>query len=276
LYRYECVTVPGFGAFLTHFKSASLDTSHHTFYPPSKAISFNEQLQNNDGLLANYLSEVYSISFEDAVKAIHQEVVGWKKTLHQGALELSSLGVFVFNKEQKIVFTPSNTHNHLMASFGLGAVVSPAVKRTPMVSVAKTHSGSSLWKVAAVGLLLLGVAGVGYFNNQSIHQEQQLAATTTVQKAVFDLGTIPSITLSIPVVEERFHVVAGAFRVPSNADKKLEQLLQKGYRAKRLSANKYGLHPVVFESFSDRDDAVQRLREIQRTESKDAWILATE
>ena len=36
LYRYECVTVPGFGAFLTHYKSARLDVSQHAFYPPHK------------------------------------------------------------------------------------------------------------------------------------------------------------------------------------------------------------------------------------------------
>lgn len=277
LYRYECVTIPGFGAFLTHYKSARIDRSQHAFYPPTKAISFNEQLQSNDGLLAHYIAEVHSISFEEAVKEIHQEVVVWKKSLHQGTLELSLLGAFVFNSEQKIVFSPSESRNHLMASFGLGSVVSPKIARTyPMATAAK--STTSFWKVAAVGILTLGIAGMGYFNwnHSQMTGSNQEAVASTIQKAVFDLGSLPSITLDMPIEKEQFHIVAGAFRVSANADKKLNQLLQDGYQAKRLAPNQSGLHPVVFESFSNKTEAVTRLRVIQKLESEDAWILTTE
>jgi hypothetical protein len=50
LYRYDCVTIPGFGAFLTQRVSAKIHESTHTFYPPKK-----------DGLLANYIAEVEKI-----------------------------------------------------------------------------------------------------------------------------------------------------------------------------------------------------------------------
>ena len=55
LYRYECVVVPGFGAFLSQRISAKIDPQSHAFYPPKKRLSFNEQLQSNDGILANYV-----------------------------------------------------------------------------------------------------------------------------------------------------------------------------------------------------------------------------
>ena len=277
LYRYECVTVPGFGGFLTHYKSARLDASQQVFYPPTKGVSFNEQLRSNDGLLANYIADVYSISFEEAVKDIHTEVVAWKKALHQGALELASLGVFVFNGEQKIVFTPSDSHNHLMSSFGLGTVVSPKVSRVAPVA-AQHSSAASFWKVAAVGVLAIGIAGLSYFNwdNQHLINQEQAAIESSLQKAVFDLGALPSITVTIPLEKERFHIVAGAFRVSANADKKLKQLLQNGYNAKRLPANRYGLHPVAFESFADKEEAVKQLRIIQKGVAKDAWILTSE
>jgi len=42
LYRYNCVIVPGFGAFLTQLKSAEINKSTNTFLPPSKVISFND------------------------------------------------------------------------------------------------------------------------------------------------------------------------------------------------------------------------------------------
>ena len=70
LYRYECVIIPGFGAFLTQYHSAQIDSNTHTFYPPEKTLSFNRQLQTNDGLLANYVASVEKCSYETALQKI--------------------------------------------------------------------------------------------------------------------------------------------------------------------------------------------------------------
>jgi hypothetical protein len=70
LYRYECVIVPDFGAFLTERQSATVNETTNSFYPPRKIIAFNEQIQNNDGLLARYIADVEKIPFEVAVKKI--------------------------------------------------------------------------------------------------------------------------------------------------------------------------------------------------------------
>ena len=64
LYRYECVTVPEFGSFLTRQVSANVNESTNTFYPPKKTLSFNEQIQKNDGLLAHYIADVEKIPFQ--------------------------------------------------------------------------------------------------------------------------------------------------------------------------------------------------------------------
>ena len=39
LYRYECVTIPEFGAFLTQPISATIDEASNAFYPPKKVLS---------------------------------------------------------------------------------------------------------------------------------------------------------------------------------------------------------------------------------------------
>ena len=70
LYRYECVTIPKFGAFLTEPVSAKVNDATNTFYPPKKMISFNEHLQNNDGLLATYIADIEKVPYETAVKKI--------------------------------------------------------------------------------------------------------------------------------------------------------------------------------------------------------------
>ena len=47
LYRYQCVTVPGFGAFLTEFQSAQLDKTNVSFrlIVPTEIQSETHQIQ---------------------------------------------------------------------------------------------------------------------------------------------------------------------------------------------------------------------------------------
>ena len=95
LYRYQCVTVPGFGAFLTETKSAQWHEVSNTFFPPKKLISFNSQLKNNDGLLANHIAKAEKTTYEVAVSAIENDVISWKNSLQkEGSMELKNIGLF--------------------------------------------------------------------------------------------------------------------------------------------------------------------------------------
>ena len=84
LYRYDCVTVPEFGAFLSQRVSATVHNTTNAFYPPKKMLSFNEQIQTNDGLLARYIADAENISFEDALALIAREVKSLKSLLTEG------------------------------------------------------------------------------------------------------------------------------------------------------------------------------------------------
>ena len=64
LYRYQCVTVPGFGAFLTETVTAQVTVSSSSFFPPKKVISFNANVRNNDGLLANHVALQEKMSYD--------------------------------------------------------------------------------------------------------------------------------------------------------------------------------------------------------------------
>ena len=70
LYRYECVIVPNFGGFVTNNISAKINHFTHTFNAPSKQLTFNFHLQNNDGLLANYVATSEKISYQKAIEFI--------------------------------------------------------------------------------------------------------------------------------------------------------------------------------------------------------------
>ena len=112
LYRYQCVTVPGFGAFLTEIQSAQLHQDSHSFYPPKKLISFNAYLKNNDGLLANHIAQAEKMSYEVAVTIIENQVAIWKSKLNDfGAITIKNIGDLSLNAERNLVFVPSDQVN---------------------------------------------------------------------------------------------------------------------------------------------------------------------
>ncbi len=295
LYRYECVTIPEFGAFLTQRVSATIHESTNAFYPPNKMVSFNEQIQKNDGLLAHYISDVEKIPFEVANKKIAKRVKTLKAYLTQGeTLTFKNIGDIVFNSEGKILFEPSQHLNYLTDSFGLSQFVSPTVTREvykeeveniekviPITITPEKRKTRHYFKYAAVALIALtlgGLVGSNYYLNQ-IEQHNQLAQEeaiqqldTKIQQATFNLNPLPAINLNVTKQTGNYHIIAGAFRVEENCDKKISQLKAAGFKARKIGVNRYGLHEVVYASYEDRLEALQALRTIKKTHDKSAWL----
>jgi len=138
-------------------------------------------------------------------------------------------------------------------------------------------------KYAAVGLVAIALSGFGglklYESNVQQHNfvEKQKANSLVdnqIQEATFVLESpLPSLNITLPKQNGNYHIIAGAFRVEENAKNKLAQLVAKGYPARIIGANKYGLHQVVYSSHEARLEALQNLYSIQRSENKDAWLL---
>jgi len=296
LYRYECVTVPEFGAFLTQRVPATINDLSNTFYPPKKTVSFNEQIQKNDGLLAHYIADVEKIPFEVANKKILKRVKILKALLTQGeTLTFNNIGDIVFNSEGKIQFEPSYHLNYLTDAFGLSQFVSPAVmrevykktaenieKEIPIVFTPEKRKSIPYFRYAAVAVIALTLGGFfasKYYVNQ-IETHNQLAQEEAfqqldnkIQEATFVIeNPLPSVTFNVTKQSGNYHIVAGAFRIESNCDKKIEQLKAEGYKARKIGINKYGLHEVVYASYETGEDALVALRNIRKTSNKDAWL----
>ena len=65
-------------------------------------------------------------------------------------------------------------------------------------------------------------------------------------------------------------------RIPENAETRVNQLREAGYKARTLGENKYGLHQVVYGSYTDRTEALKELRNIRNTDNPNAWMLIQE
>ncbi|MDA7717210.1 SPOR domain-containing protein [bacterium] len=289
LVEHDCVTVPGLGSFLGNFKSAHYDLENEKFYPPSKQISFNSQIKANDGLLAKHMSEKSNTEYDLSLKEIHQEVIKITLSLKKQSVELKDIGELNLNKEGNIVFTPSLAKNFLKDSFGLSPIYikelskEEGFNKKEIVFKPKVRSikKSKFYQSAAVWACLIFGASSIYYNINNDLLEQKLAyeqnlrneSFSKVQKAVFDLGSLPSLTINVNRKASQFYIIAGAFRVSKNAENLVATLKEKGYDSKVLPLNEKGLNPVAFEGFSNRVEAVKGLRSIQKKENKDAWLL---
>lgn len=300
LYRYECVIVPDFGGFITNETSAKVNHFTYTFYPPKKQITFNSHLKNNDGLLANYIASVEKIPFSDAVLSIEKAIQNWKQTLENESVEINKIGSLSLNADKNLVFEPATDTNYLTSSFGLNSFSSPAIKRleyaekvrqletvAPVIHTEETARRKTplFLKYAATAAILFAVGSFGWneynkdqYQNQLLaEQQQQENVEQKIQQATFVItNPLPAITLNVAKESKNYHVIAGAFREPQNAEKKVAQLIKKGYDAKILGVNKWNLTQVSYGSFADKNDALKNLRTIKRTIASDAWLLVQE
>ncbi len=306
LYRYNCVIVPGFGAFLTQMKAAYINTQTNTFSAPAKTIAFNEQIVSNDGLLVSFLAEAEKTGYEPMLLMLSEKVADWKKKLGKGEkLVLADIGELWYNTDRKILFQPYDKINYLTSSFGLAPFVTLPVTRetlkktveaieekTPLAfTPERRKEGFTLrpyLKYAAITLLAISLGLTGYRayeeavgRQQLVFENAQEQVAKRIQEATFfDVSPMELPTLTLDVTKERVenvsthHIVAGAFRFRMNADKKMMELKRKGFNPSYMGTNAFGLHMITYDSYTNADEALNALKNIKATQSEDAWLLS--
>ena len=286
LYNNDCVIVPEFGAFV--LKSHSAYIKDDTFYPPRKVISFNVMLDENDGLLVKHLSTSRNISYKKALKTINDETQSLKNELSADKkIKIDPLGYIELSSEGNLVFYPKESINFESNSFGLTSFSKqPILKSVKKDASFKTASTTTpVLRYAAIFIALIGFSYFGYFNysnyldnerikNIAIAQDQILQ---NVQAATFNIGELPTISLKVTAPIENtnkiyFSVIAGSFRSKVNAEKHLNNLISKGFKASYTAINPRGLFRVAYARLDSRKKAYSLIAEIKEN-GEDAWLL---
>ncbi len=163
LFHYDCVIVPNLGGFVANYKPAFIQPIKNTFHPPSKGISFNKNLKNNDGLLVNAISKELGITYEMALQKVEIWVTEMNAELKNNRkLILEDIGVLFFDIENRIQFEPSSNVNYLLEAYGLSSFqqfpiqrqsieerVLAQVKEAPIIPITGNKK-SRKWVAAAV------------------------------------------------------------------------------------------------------------------------------
>lgn len=120
LLENETVIIPGFGAFISHYKPAEILPENDEIKPPSKTLSFNQKIRNNDGLLVGYIAHKEAISHFDALKVIEKDREDMIYQLDKGErITFENIGVLFRNENNEIEFESFQQENLLLDSFGL-------------------------------------------------------------------------------------------------------------------------------------------------------------
>ena len=107
LLENDCVIVPGFGGFVTHYAPATHVKEENLFLPPTRTIGFNPQLKLNDGVLVQSYMAVYDTSFADASRIVEKEVNEFIGLLHEeGKAHLDNIGEIHYNIYGNYEFVP--------------------------------------------------------------------------------------------------------------------------------------------------------------------------
>ena len=142
-----------------------------------------------------------------------------------------------------------------------------------------------LWLAAALLAILIVVLTL-YINRNSTEiakEESNEPVVTDTIATVAETQEPEEIIQEEPVEEypeikpvatssgKRYYVIAGCFRVPSNADNYVVYLRKKGYPAENLGVFN-GYHVVSFNSFGSRKEAVNELSKIRGDYEAEAWL----
>ena len=169
LFEHDCVMVPGFGGFICNYLPAEIHPVLHYVNPPSKSVSFNVNLNSNDGLLINYIAVKGGLSFDKAQDLVSNWVDSSKSLLRKNeTLVLKQIGRVFSDIEGNIQFAPDNSVNFLKTSFALKPLTAQPVLRGKEVDFTekfaretrKQKTERSYLKMAAVIVLLLSIGSL--------------------------------------------------------------------------------------------------------------------
>jgi nucleoid DNA-binding protein len=120
LFGHDCVVIPGFGGFIGNYNPARIDKGTGTFYPPVRKISFNRNLDHNDGLLMKKISSAAGITYGEAGIIVGGFVADICTKLERGEkVVFEKIGTFSTNQEGNIQFEPDTEVNFYSDSYGL-------------------------------------------------------------------------------------------------------------------------------------------------------------
>jgi nucleoid DNA-binding protein len=272
LFGHDCVIIPGFGGLIGNYTPARIDKSSGTFYPPVKQISFNRNLNHNDGLLIGRISGSANINYGDARNLVEEFVLDIRKRLGNGEkVVFDHIGSFINNHEGNIQFEPDRNANYHLDSYGLESfqclplegydVRKRIIRHIDKDPAKQTSLRKTLWRAAVIIPLLAVVFVVSLKidlfkakvetsnmnplvtaeleqNKKAVDQDvRDDAAKLTENISSVIEEPAPPVTVQ-PVADEgnSYFLITGSFKSEENALSQINMLKEVGFSPEIVSA----------------------------------------
>lgn len=311
LYENDCVILPTIGGFIVNPTTAQIDFVEQQLCPPSKTVSFNPKLVNNDGLLAHYISQKQHISYKQAQINIEGYTRQIERELFDNKIvHFNNIGKLYFNSDSKLEFVPEET-NFLRSAYGL-----PTISCTPILRskdylqqpqkaaapVRRSRKKGIVWltpmraAIAVAVILLIFTAPLlheTFFSSEATHGDVLAEEPTTNvhENKIVSASILPSTTTAPvePVATEEeptttleeepiqttntedYIIVLGAFGKEKNAYRLADKLAKDNYLPDVTVKN--GLNRVGVQLNCTPEELDTHLQFLQENYNKKAWVV---
>lgn len=299
LFGHDCVIVPGFGGLLGNYAPARIDKSTSTFFPPVKQISFNRNLNQNDGLLIGRISGSSGINYGDARHLVEEFVDELRKKLGRGEkVVFDHIGSFINNQEGNVQFEPDMSANYHLDSYGLESfqclplegydVRKRIIRHIGNDPIKQTSIRKIFWRAAVIIPFLSILVSVSLKTDlfkakiESTTLSPLVTAEFEHNKNAVDEGIKDVLNKIgenvVPISEERiapevivpvisevnsYCLITGSFRSHKNAVRQADMLKTKGFTPEIIEASN-GFYRVSAMGCSDLNSAMIRKDSISK------------
>ena len=306
LFGHDCVIVPGFGGFIGNYTPAQVDRNSGTFYPPVKQISFNRNLNHNDGLLIGKISGTLNVNYGDARTLVEKFTADLRKRLENGEkVVFDNIGSFINNHEGNVQFEPDKNVNYHLDSYGLESfqcfplegydVRKRIIKNTGRDPVKQVSIRKIIWRAAIIIPLLTVIVTIplktdlfrpkvevstmnplvnAEFEHNKVALEQNSSGPAEYTAEISDVKkpeVLPVAEIAVAVNTGLYQLITGSFKSEQNALKQAGMLTEEGYTPEINIAHN-GFFRVSALACDDLTNAVAK-RESLKVKFPESWIL---
>lgn len=291
LHYHDCVIVPGLGGFVVNYKDAQIIDNQNMFLPPTKEVRFNRSLSHNDGLLANYVMQKESLSYNEALIKIDQFTAHIHTHILLGKeVQMQDVGSFKADAIGNLLFSPSENNPFLIDAFGLTSFrVEPLdnkrivklSKAKPAISHHKSKVKISNWNIAAA--MILGFFFLATYNveNPTISQASfiKFISSKNIEYSVAQSNeqtnqVYTKVVKNEESINKDFHIIAASLKTYASANSIKEEFISEGFKDAKIFSDNKGHFRVSINSFETREIAMERMKDYRKASRfESVWVL---
>jgi nucleoid DNA-binding protein len=306
LTRHECVIIPDFGAFIVSENKGNKIDSRNVLTPPSRFLSFNSEITHNDGLFANSIAREKNCGFKEAMTYVQAYSDDLRERLaNRERIQLPWVGRLSLSGNGKILFTPAPNQSCNADFYGFTSVRLPKLmelKNQPNVSSKRKKSADIIWipisrKIAlyaasiaaAVGAMILLPSPLNDYpleiqpktasfwsfgakeDVREVEEAKEIWKVKEIQDEKAEVQDEKEVEESH--LTDKYFIVIASLRSREIAEAELPRIIAKGFD-KAMVLSSQDKHRIVAASFSDRQEAVNYLRQLRKNNPKyeKAWL----